>query len=75
MQEALSRARSRLAALGRAAAPGEQTGDDGGGFRWRTSVQPAAVSAARPGGPAAFRPALYALTAVVSWGGDGGGGR
>ena len=43
VQEATSRARSRLATLGRGVplAPGEQEGDDGGGFRWRQRVAPA----------------------------------
>ena len=41
-EEAVQRAQSHLAAVGRNAAliDGEFTGDDGGGFRWRLSVQP-----------------------------------
>src|SRR5712691_11193481 len=37
IDEAIERAQSHLAAVGRAGpiAPGELTGDDGGGYRWR----------------------------------------
>src|SRR6516164_9563748 len=40
-QEALQRAQSHLAALGRGAAlvEGETSGDDGGGYRWKLHVQ------------------------------------
>lgn len=38
-EEALSRAQSRLALL-QSFQPGEQRGDDGGGFTWRVLVQP-----------------------------------
>jgi general secretion pathway protein I len=43
-EEALQRAQSHLAALGRDAAlvQGDSSGDDGGGYRWRLQVQPAA---------------------------------
>ncbi len=64
-EEALSRARSHLAATGpdgRLAA-GEQTGDDGGGYHWAVRVTPAAVSPS-PGEP---RAALYAVSVAVSW--------
>ena len=43
-EEALQRAQSHLAAVGRDAAlvEGDSSGDDGGGYRWRLQVQPAA---------------------------------
>lgn len=74
-QEALSRARSRLATLSAAPAPGEQRGDDGGGYLWRVSVTPVAI-AGRPEdesdarGPG--RPMLLAVTVRISWRMDGG---
>ena len=37
-QETLSRARSRLAAAALAPVPGEQQGDDGGGYAWRVTT-------------------------------------
>lgn len=81
-QEALSRARSRLAALGPSPALGEQGGDDGGGYRWRTSVVLLAAAAGgsregvdppRPRGGGS-RPVLLGVTVRVLWGLDGGGG-
>lgn len=74
-QEALSRARSHIAAIGRGGplAAGTQQGEDGGGFRWRVRVLPAgsvplargdAVTVAR--GP---RAVLYDVEVVESWGG------
>ena len=43
-EEAVERAQSHLAALGHdvALAQGESEGDDGGGYRWRLRVEPAA---------------------------------
>jgi len=43
-EEAVQRAQSHLAAIGRDAAliEGDSSGDDGGGYRWRLQVQPAA---------------------------------
>ena len=65
-QEALSRARSRLAALD--AAPlvtaSDQQGDDGGGYTWRVRVSPLATA---PGSPAARGPALFAVGVAVAW--------
>ena len=87
VQEATSRARSRLATLGRGVPllPGEQEGDDGGGFRWRQRVAPAgdtllAGPGAAPGAASgavsgavsgAARPVLLDVSVAVSWRLDG----
>lgn len=72
-QEAVSRARSHLDGVGANLVAGEQEGDDGGGFRWRTSVR-AAGSTGRQ--DAAGRPqpstdmlvvTLYAASVWISW--------
>ena len=68
-EEAVARARSHLAAIGRAGPllPGAQSGDDGGGFAWRSRV---ALRAAVPLGtavPNAPRLGLYAVSVAVSW--------
>ncbi len=73
-QEALSRARSHLAAIGLdgALVAGDQQGDDGGGYHWRVRIAQVA-SAALPDAPMASlaqqapRPALYAVMVAVSW--------
>ncbi len=77
-QEAISRAESRLAALGAAGlAAGEHEGDDGGGFRWKTRIVP--VASLRPSRPVAVRnspyawgTSLYDVTVTVSWHQSGG---
>lgn len=80
-QEAVSRARSRMATLGHGAPllPGDAEGDDGGGFRWRVRVAQVDTVAApgragQPGsGPAGSQAvSLYAVSVGVSWRGDGG---
>jgi general secretion pathway protein I len=72
-QEAVSRARSHLDALGTNIAAGVQGGDDGGGFRWRTEVRPIDSTGKRD---AAGRPeantemlvvTLFAATVWISW--------
>ena len=58
-EEALARARSRLAALEAApVAPADRRGDDGGGFAWRLRVVPVQTS----GGLT-----LYGVTVAVGW--------
>ncbi len=54
-EDALSRARSHLAALGKGAPllPGEQQGDDGGGYHWDMRIARIATAQAPPTGPAA----------------------
>ncbi len=73
-QEALSRARSRLASL-RTPAPGEQGGDDGGGFSWQVRVVPLATGGRAREGVDPMRPGravLLGVTVRISWHMDGG---
>ena len=69
-EEALFRARSRLAATAAAPVVAIASGDDGGGFRWRSTVAPV-VAGAHAGGPA-----LMSVKVTVTWDvtGDGTGG-
>ena len=62
-EEALSHARSHLAALGHGQdiVAGESSGDDGGGFHYRLRIVPIASSA-----PAA-EVTLYAIRITLSW--------
>jgi general secretion pathway protein I len=77
--QAIVRAKSHLAAAtyGTSLAPGDQRGDDGGGFRWRLRVAPMTsvtlrpVGLGSPGAAAAFPVALYAVTVWIEWN-DGG---
>ena len=63
VQEATSRARSRLAVLETVPpVPGELTGDDGGGYRFRTRITPLQ----RGGGFA-----LFSLHVTIGWSLDG----
>ena len=72
-QEAISRAKSHLAALGREAAlaEGESSGDDGGGYRWRIRVTSIATAALPRVGPAGTSEAphvtLFAVEVAISW--------
>jgi general secretion pathway protein I len=69
-EEALQRAQSHLAAIGRDAAlvTGDWSGDDGGGYSWRILVQPVAQ---RQGvgldGVTPQTTALYSVEVAVSW--------
>lgn len=75
-QEAISRARSRLAALdGSALVPGDQDGNDGSGFHWHTRIVP--LASLRPARAAtvassayARGTALYDVWVTVSWHAD-----
>ena len=61
-QEAISRARSRLAALDATPpVPGDQQGDDGGGYRWRVRTT---LLGTAPGDPP---PALYGIAVAITW--------
>jgi general secretion pathway protein I len=69
--EAVIRARSHLAmALAdEAPVPGEQEGDDGGGFRWHVRYETLATDRATDDRPAAT---LYAVSVRITW--ERGGG-
>ncbi len=77
--QAIVRAKSRLAAAthGTKLAAGDWTGDDGGGFRWRLHVAPAATASLRPIGLIGPRGAssvsvvLYNVSVWIGWN-DGG---
>ena len=64
--EALTRARSHLAAAEAAGPPraGDQSGDDGGGFRWRLRTSP--ISEGVPG-PNGVTPMLFSMSVAVAW--------
>ena len=68
--EALSRARSRLAALDAIGAltAGDQQGDDDGGYRWH--VRTTQIAAGQPA-PRELPPALYSVSVSVAWTTDG----
>ena len=72
-EEAVSRAKSHMASLGRESeiAPGEQSGDDGGGFRWRVKITPSAVAQPPQDATANTRLTLFDVEVSVSWA-DGG---
>jgi general secretion pathway protein I len=69
-EEAVQRAQSHLAAVGRNAAltAGEFTDDDGGGFRWRLSVHPVnARQVPGPDGVSQSTSTLFAVDVEISW--------
>ena len=73
-EEAIARARSHLAAVGREAAlvAGQSDGDDGSGFTWHLNVAPIATGqAAGQGGALQIvgppPPVLYDVTVGISW--------
>ena len=74
-EEALARARSRLAVAlhGAPLQAGTLEGDDGGGFRWRVQVRPAEAPTERPLGSRGQRrlmrvqTMLYAVAVQVQW--------
>ena len=69
-EEAVERAQSHLAAIGRDAAltAGQFTDDDGGGYRWRLNVRPV-ESRQMPGPDAGSTTSitLYAVEVEISW--------
>ena len=74
-QEAVQRAQSHLAAVGRDAAlvQGDFTDDDGGGYRWHLQVRPVATHQALAlGGNAAVPATLYDVEVAISWPGRSG---
>jgi general secretion pathway protein I len=68
-EEALSRARSHLAAVGPDVdrLVGSHTDDDGGGYRWSLDVHPFQTHDQPAAAGAAGGPALYAVTVTISW--------
>jgi general secretion pathway protein I len=69
-EEAVERAQSHLAAIGRDAAltAGQFTDDDGGGYRWRLNVQPVAIRRMPgPDGVSTTNTTLYAVEVEISW--------
>ena len=74
-QEAVQRAQSHLAAVGRDAAlvQGDFIDDDGGGYRWHLRVRPVAThQALAPGGNAVVPATLYDVEVAISWPGRSG---
>lgn len=74
-EEAVQRAQSHLAAVGRNAAlvEGELTGDDGGGYRWALRVRSlAARQSLAPDGVSATTTTLFNVEVVISWPGSAG---
>ncbi len=76
--DALSRARSRIAAIV-APQPLDTQGDDGGGYRFRLRITQAGTvtpahddSLGLAGGQSATRIGLYDISVTISWHGDGG---
>jgi len=69
--QAVVRARSHLAMAlaNEAPVPGEQEGDDGGGFRWHVRYDTVATDPATDSKPAAT---LYAVSVRITWERDGG---
>ena len=74
-EEAVQRARSHLAAVGRDAAlvQGEFTDDDGAGYRWRLRVRPVATrQVLAPDGNSTAAATLYDVEVAISWPGRSG---
>ncbi|HJU16489.1 MAG TPA: prepilin-type N-terminal cleavage/methylation domain-containing protein [Stellaceae bacterium] len=71
-EEALERAQSHLAALGRDGAlhAGDSAGEDGGGYRWQLHVHPVASRRVAPANGvfgSAGTTTLYEVEVVISW--------
>jgi general secretion pathway protein I len=69
-EEAVQRAQSHLAAVGRDAAlvQGDASGDDGGGYRWRLQVQPAAQrQGVAADGVTPQNATLFSVQVSISW--------
>jgi len=74
-EEAVQRAQSHLAAVGRDAAlvEGELSGEDGAGYRWTLRVRPlAARQSLGPDGVTAVSTTLYDVEVAISWPGRAG---
>ena len=74
-EEAIQRAQSHLAAIGRDAAlvAGEFTGDDGGGYRWMLRVQPVTQrQSLAQNGISPQTTTLFDVQVAISWPGHAG---
>src|SRR6516162_3977150 len=74
-EEAVQRAQSHLAAVGRDAAlvEGEFTGDDGGGYRWALRIRPLTTrQGLAPDGTSPTTMTLFAVEVAISWPGHVG---
>jgi prepilin-type N-terminal cleavage/methylation domain-containing protein len=74
-EEAVQRAQSHLAAVGRNAAltQGEFTGDDGGGYRWTLRVRPLATrQIPGPDGISSIASTLFDVEVGIAWPGGAG---
>jgi general secretion pathway protein I len=67
--QAIVRAKSRLAAAARGTklVAGTHSGDDGGGFRWQLRVAPVASALVEPGAAASIPVVLYGVSVAISW--------
>jgi len=75
VEEAVQRAQSHLAAVGRSAAliQGEFTDEDGGGYRWRLRARPVATrQVAAPDGNLTASATLFDVEVAISWPGRRG---
>lgn len=73
-EEALQRAQSHLAAIGRDAAlvVGDSSGSDGGGFRWRLRIEPEAQrQTVTPDGTPGQMTTLFSVEVAISWRSEG----
>jgi general secretion pathway protein I len=73
-EEAVERAQSHLAAVGKDAAllEGDFDGDDGGGYRWRLRVRPMATEqAAVQQGEFSTKITLFDVEVAISWNASG----
>jgi general secretion pathway protein I len=74
-EEAIQRAQSHLAAIGRDAGliEGETSGDDGDGYRWRLRVQPLTNrQSPAPDGVSSVTTTLFNVEVAISWPGHTG---
>ena len=74
-EEAVQRAQSHLAAVGRDTAliEGEFNGDDGGGYHWALRVQPlTSRQSLAPDGVSSATTALFNVEVAISWPGHEG---
>ncbi len=75
VEEAVQRAQSHLAGVGRSAAliQGELTDDDGGGYHWRLRVRPMGTrQTVAPDGNPTGSVTLFDVEVAISWPGRGG---